>query len=135
MECRVALSLRGSRWLWSSQSRSLVSAVKRSYGPKLFLAVAFVATLGLKLFLYDWGTAAADQGDLTDTVAGFLNKAGFEPHVETRLGRVFIHANAGKCRMLISEATPQGWDKSSNEIWAKPVGRLSYIFDGAVHAD
>jgi hypothetical protein len=109
--------------------------VKRSRGAKLFLAAALVVTLGLKLLLHDRGTAAADQGDLGEAVARFLNKTGFEPHLETKFGRVFIHAKAGKCRLLISEATPQGWDKSSNEIWAKPIGRLSYIFDGAVHAD
>jgi hypothetical protein len=99
------------------------------------MAAAFVATLGLKLLLYDRGTAVAGEQDLGEVVAGFLNRAGFEPHVEKSFGRVFIHANAGKCRILISEATPQGWDKSSNEIWARPVGRLSYIFDGTVHAD
>jgi len=111
-----------------------VSAVKPSHGPKLFLAGAFVATLGLKLLFYDRGTAAAGEQDLGEAVTGFLVEAGFEPHVENRFGRVFIYADAGKCRMLISETTPQGWDRSSNEIWAKPVGRLSYIFDGAVHA-
>jgi hypothetical protein len=97
------------------------------------LAAALVVTLGLKLLYYDPGTAAAGEQDLGEAVTGFLVKAGFEPHVENRSGRVFIHADAGECRMLISEATPQGWDRSSNEIWAKPVGQLSYIFDGAVH--
>ena len=36
--------------------------------------------------------------------------------------------------MLISEAAPQGWNRSSIELLAKPVGRLTYVFDGAVHA-
>ena len=36
--------------------------------------------------------------------------------------------------MLISEVAPQGWNRSSIELWAKPVGRLTYVFDGAVHA-
>jgi hypothetical protein len=36
--------------------------------------------------------------------------------------------------MLITEAAPQGWDRSSIELLAKPVGRLTYVFDGAVHA-
>lgn len=112
-----------------------MSAVKRSHGLKLLLAAALVATLGLKLVLYDRGTAAADPEDLGAAITRFLNKAGFEPHVETRYGRVFIYADNGNCRMLISETTPQGWDKSSNEMWAKAVGRLSYIFAGAVHAD
>jgi hypothetical protein len=97
------------------------------------LAAALVTTLGLKLLLYDRGTAATGEQNLREAVTGFLVKAGFESHVQNRFGRVFIYADAGKCRMLISEATPQGWDRSSNEIWAKPVGQLSYIFDGAVH--
>jgi hypothetical protein len=37
--------------------------------------------------------------------------------------------------MLISEAAPQGWDHSRVELRAKPVGRLSYVFDGAVYAN
>jgi hypothetical protein len=36
--------------------------------------------------------------------------------------------------MLISKAEPQGWDRSSIELLAKSVGRLTYVFDGAVHA-
>ena len=110
-------------------------AVKRSCGPKLFLVVALVLTLALKLLLYHRETAAAEHEELGEAVTGFLLKIGFESHVEKTFGNVFIHAHSGKCRMLISEATPQGWDHNSNEIWAKPVGRLSYIFDGAVHVD
>jgi hypothetical protein len=98
------------------------------------LVAALVLTLALKLLLYHRDTAAADHEVLSEAVAGLLLKIGFESHVEKRFDRVFIHANAGKCRMLISEATPQGWDHSGIEIWAKPIGRLSYIFDGAVYA-
>jgi hypothetical protein len=109
--------------------------VQRSSGPKLFLAAAFVLTLALKLLLYHRETAAADHEVLGEAVAGFLLKIGFESQIEKKFGSVFIHANSGKCRMLISEATPQGWDRNSNAIWAKPVGRLSYIFNGAVQVD
>jgi hypothetical protein len=116
------------------QYRSSVLAVQRSCGLKLFLAAAFLLTLAPKLLLYHPETAA-DHEVLGEAVAGFLLKIGFESHIEKRFGNLFIHANSGKCRMLISEATPQGWDHNSNEIWAKPVGRLSYIFDGAVHVD
>ena len=49
---RAATLPRGSLSLWSSQSPCLVSAVKHSYGPKLFLAVALALTLALKLLLY-----------------------------------------------------------------------------------
>lgn len=132
MDRRVALSLRGSLWLWSSQSHSLVLAVKRSYGPKLFLVVALVLTLALKLLLYHRGTAAADSEVLGEAVVPFLLEHGFESHLEKNSDGVLVHATAGKCRMLISEATPQGWDRNQNELLAKPVGRLSYIFDGAI---
>ena len=35
--------------------------------------------------------------------------------------------------MLLSEVVPQGWDRSGMELLAKQVGRLSFIFDGAVY--
>jgi hypothetical protein len=107
--------------------------VRRSGGPTLFLAAAFVLTLALKLLLYYRETAVADT-DVLGKVAAFLLEHGFEPHLAKNSDGVFIDANAGKCRMLISEATPQGWDRNQNELWATPVGRLSYVFDGAVHA-
>ena len=109
-------------------------AVKHSYGLKLFLAVALALTLGLKLLFYHREPAPADPEVLGEAVAAFLLHHGFESHIEKRFGSVFIHANAGKCRMLISKAVPQGWDQSSIELLAKPVGRLTYVFDGAVHA-
>ena len=37
--------------------------------------------------------------------------------------------------MLISEAAPQGWNRSTLELLAKEVGRLTYVFDGAVHVE
>jgi hypothetical protein len=102
------------------------------YGPKKFLAAAFVLTLALKWLLYH-GEPAADPEALGKAVKSFLLQHGFESHLEKRFDQVLVYANAGKCRMLISEAAPQGWDHSSNEIWAKPIGRLSYIFEGAIH--
>jgi hypothetical protein len=97
------------------------------------LAAALVLTLALKLLFYHRETADADHEVLGEAVAGFLLKIGFDSHVEKKFGNVFIDANSGKCRMLITEATPQGWDHNRNEIWAKPIGQLSYIFDGSVH--
>jgi hypothetical protein len=103
------------------------------YGPKTFLAAAFVLTLALKWLLYHGEPAPADPEALGEAVKSFLLQHGFESHLEKRFDGILVYANAGKCRMLISEAAPQGWDHSSKEIWAKPIGRLSYIFDGAVH--
>ena len=108
-------------------------AVKRSYGPKLFLAAALVLTLALKLLLYHHReTAAADSEVLGEAVVPFLLEHGLESHLEKSSDGVLVHATAGQCRMLISEATPQGWYRNQNELLAKPVGRLSYIFDGAL---
>ena len=109
-------------------------AVKHSYAPKLFLAAALALTLGLKLLLYHGEPAPADAEVLGENVAAFLVHHGFESRLEKRFGSVFIHAIAGKCRMLISEAVPQGWNRSSIELLAKPLGRLNYVFNGAVHA-
>jgi hypothetical protein len=113
-----------------------VSAVKHSYGPKLYLAAALALTLALKLLLYH-GPAPADAkvlGDVNEAVAAFLLRHGFDSRLEKIFDSVLIYANGGKCRMLISEVAPQGWNRSSIELQAKPVGRLTYVFDGAVHA-
>jgi hypothetical protein len=96
------------------------------------LAAALVLTLALKLFLYPRQTAVADNAVLGEAVVPFLLEHGFESHLEKSSDGVLVHATAGQCRMLISEATPQGWDRHQNELLAKPVGRLSYIFDGAL---
>lgn len=109
-------------------------AVKRSHGPKLLLAVALALTLGLKLLLYR-EPAPADNDVLGETVVAFLVQHGLEPRIEKRFNGVFVHANAGKCRMLIREVTPQGWNRSSVELLANEVGRLTYVFDGAVHTN
>jgi hypothetical protein len=45
----------------------------------------------------------------------------------------FVHANIEKCRLLLSEVVPQRWDRSGMELHAQQVGKLSYIFDGAVY--
>jgi hypothetical protein len=114
----------------------LVSAVKL-YGLKAFFAAAFALTLALKLLLYyrefleHQETAPADHRPLSETVAAFLLQHGFETHLEERFGQFLVHANAGKCRILISEADPQ--KSGAIELLARPVGPLSYVFDGAVH--
>jgi hypothetical protein len=105
----------------------------KHYAPKLFLAAAFALTLGLKLLFYHLVPAPTDPEMLGETLASFLLQHGFESRLETRFGQVVVHAKLGNCRMLISEAAPQGWNRSSIELQAKPVGRVSYVFDGAVH--
>jgi hypothetical protein len=112
----------------------LVLAVTHSYAPKLFLAAALALTLAVKLLFYHREPAPADPEVLGKAVAAFLLQHGYESRVEKRFDSFFIHANAGKCRMVIRKAVPQGWDRSSIELLAKPVGRLTYVFDGAVHA-
>jgi hypothetical protein len=104
--------------------------VKHSFGPKLFLAAAFVLTLALKLIAHP---VSANPDDLSRAVSAFLLQQGFETDVEQIYGNFLIHADAGKCRMLIREAAPQGWDHSSIELTAKLVGRLSYVFEGVVY--
>jgi hypothetical protein len=90
-------------------------------------------SLSLKLFFYHRESAPAGPEVLGKAVTSFLLEHGFESQLETRVDQILIHASSGKCRMLISEAAPQGWNRSSIELLAKPVGRLSYVFDGAVH--
>ncbi len=97
------------------------------------MAGALALTLAVKLVYSREPAPDADADVLGEAVAAFLLQHGFEPRVEKR-GGVFVHASAGKCRMLISEAVPQGWNRNTIEWWAKPVGRLTYVFDGAVHA-
>jgi hypothetical protein len=105
------------------------------YGLKVSFAAAFALTLALKLllsyreFLEHRETAPADHRPLS-AVATFLLQHGYETHLEERFGQVLV-ANAGKCRILISEADPQ--KSGTIELLARPVGRLSYVFDGAVH--
>jgi hypothetical protein len=77
---------------------------------------------------YQQHPALADPVSVGEAVASFLHQHGFESRVEAGL----IHANAGKCRMLISEADPYGWNRSGIELLARGVGRLNYVFDGAV---
>jgi hypothetical protein len=103
----------------------------KHYGFKLFFAAALALTLALKLLLYQ--REAPDPALFAETVASFLIQHGFESRLEKRVGQVFIYANAGKCRMLITEAAPQGWNRDGIELRSKPVDQLNYIFDGAVH--
>jgi hypothetical protein len=105
----------------------------KHYGLKLFFAAAFALTLALKFILYQWQPTSADPNLFGDAVTSFLQQHGFEWRLEKRSDQVSIYANAGKCRMLIREAEPHGWNRNGIELQAKPVGRLSYIFDGAVH--
>jgi hypothetical protein len=70
---------------------------------------------------------------LEEAVVSFLLQHGFESRLEKKKDRVLVRATAGKCRVLITEVAPQGWDRNSIELLAGPVGQLSYVFDGAVH--
>jgi len=99
-----------------------VLAVKH-YGPKLFFAAAFTLTLGLKLLVYH-PIAPADPEVLGKAVATFLLKQGFEARLETSFGEPIVHANAGKCRMLITEAAPQGWNRGGIELRSKLNGAI-----------
>jgi hypothetical protein len=107
------------------------------YGLKVFFAAALALTLALKSLLYyrefleRRETAPADHRPLSEAVAAFLLQHGFKTHLEERFGQFLVHANAGKCRILISEADPQR--SGTIELLARPVGPLSYLFDGAVH--
>jgi hypothetical protein len=106
------------------------------HGLKVFFAAAFALTLALKLLLSyrefrEHRETAADHRPLGEAVAAFLLQHGFETHLEERYGQFLVHANAGKCRILISEADPE--KSGTIELLARPVGRLSYVFDGAVH--
>ena len=103
----------------------------KHYTLRLFLAAAFVLTLSLKLLLNQ--REAPDPALFGATVASFLIQHGFDSRLEKRFGHFFVHANAGKCRVLVSEVVPEGWDRSTMELLAKPVGRLSYVFDGSVY--
>jgi hypothetical protein len=104
----------------------------KHYGLKLALLAAFALTLGLKLLLHDHGQTAAPER-LGEAVAAFLAQHGFEPRVEKSFGHVLVYANSGKCRMLISKAEAHGWDRSSIEMKAQSMGRLNYVFDGALY--
>ena len=111
-----------------------MSAVTHLYGPKFLLAAALVLTLALKLLLYHQESVPeADSEVMGETIAVFLRQHGFESRPEKRFGDVVIRANNGKCNMLIREAAPQGWNRSAFDLWAKSVGRLTYVFDGAVY--
>jgi hypothetical protein len=101
--------------------------------PKLFLAGAFTLTLALKLVFHEREPVPTHPEVLGEAIASFLLQHGFESRVEIRLGQTVVYANAGKCRMMISEAEPHGLNRSGIELRAKSVGRLSYIFDGKVH--
>jgi hypothetical protein len=116
----------------------LVLAVKH-YGVKLFFVAALAVTLGLKLLfahpeLLYHGTLSTASELSVETVASFLLHHGFESRVEkNRFGNVFVQASAGKCRMMIVEADKRGSTSGTIELLAKPIGRLRYVFDGAVH--
>jgi hypothetical protein len=98
------------------------------------LAGAFALTLALKLLLYREGEPPqADPKVLGEAISSFMLQHGFESRVEIKLGQAIVYAAVGKCRMLITEAEPHGWNSGGIEMRAKPVGRLSFVFDGIVH--
>ena len=101
--------------------------------PKLFLAGAFALTLALKLVFHEREPVLTDPEVLGEAIGSFLFHHGFESRVEIKSGRAVVYANAGECRMMISEAESHGLNRSGIELRAKPVGRLSYIFNGTVH--
>jgi hypothetical protein len=105
----------------------------KHYGPKFLLAAALTLTLGLKLLDHNYRGSAPAGPATEEVLVSFLLQHGFESRLEEKSDRILVHVNAGKCRFLITEVAPQGWDRSSLEVLASRVGRLSYVFDGAVH--
>jgi hypothetical protein len=103
----------------------------KHYRLKLSFAAALALTLALKLLLNH--REAPDPALFEKTVVSFLNQHGFKLRLEKRNDQVLIHAISGKCHMLLTEASPEGWNRGGIELRSKPVGRLNYIFDGAVH--
>src|SRR4051812_42162190 len=108
---QAARLLRGSLSLWSSQSPCLVSAVKHSYGPKIILGFALAMTLAAKLTLelpLYYGQPNRVSPEVGERVSAFLVQQGFESRLEKKYLNVFIYAKLGSCRILITEADPQG---------------------------
>jgi len=106
----------------------------KCYALRLFFAGALALTLALKFVLYQWQPPPAHSELFGDAVGLFLRQHGFEWHLEKRPDQDFIiYASAGKCRMLVRQADPHGWNRSSIELQAKPVGQIIYIFDGTLH--
>lgn len=106
--------------------------MKLSRTAKLGLAVALALTVPLKFMLPSTARPGRDH-DLSAPVSAFLTRHGFQSRVEQRPAGLFIHATAGGCRMLIREATPQGWNRDSIDAVGRQVGRIAYVFDGATY--
>src|SRR5439155_22781748 len=105
--------------------------VKFSRASKIALALALAATVSLKLFVRDT-VREKPWDEVHDRIIAFLVRHGLEAHVDRRPAGLLIRAGAGDCRMLVAEVSPQGLNRDSVERFARDVGRLLYVFDGAI---
>jgi hypothetical protein len=106
--------------------------VSYSLAFKSFIALLLPLTLVWKL-----GVAADDSVELKERLVEFLvdhqfNVAALEKWIDPMPG---IHATTGRCRMLVMNVSPDGWQRDVIRGHAEATDRVFFIFRGKVYSD
>lgn len=110
-----------------------------SLGLRIFLAVSIPLTVSLKVL-------AAQPADLRPTellearLGEFLTRSGFAVERLEVQNRTFIGATLDDCRLLVLEATPEGYTGDALQVDRADWGtaqddRVVFVFDGRVYQE
>jgi hypothetical protein len=104
-----------------------------------FGGTLFVALLGLSLLLKIPGSLNQKEltpSDVGGPVSAFLKSNGFQTEASTSDEDLFlISATAGKCRLLVALASPQGWHRYVLRQLAPEDGKVLFLFNGKSYRD
>jgi hypothetical protein len=101
---------------------------------KILCGAAILATVPLKIAA---GTAAEplDPESLKQRIIGFLQSEDFDvlPFDETK--GPFIEARSAECRLGVTEALPQGWNRDGLRLLVPEGDRLFFVYDGTAYPE
>ena len=101
---------------------------------KILWAAAILATVPLKI-------AAGTAGDpreperLQQGIVAFLNQNGFAVAPFDAAEGPFIQATAPGCRLGVTEALPQGWNRDGLRLLLPNGDRLFFVYDETIYSE
>jgi hypothetical protein len=101
---------------------------------RILCVAAILATAPLKIAA---GTAAEprDPESLNRRIVAFLQSERFTVEPFDGMKGPFIEARSARCRLGVTEALPQGWNRDGLQRLVPQGDRLFFVYDGAVYRD
>ena len=101
----------------------------------VILASLLALTLAIKVTLTLGGKPPPVDSEVGATVVAFLVQHGFDARFENKFGSVMITRKRRAVPNVDQRSSAARLDRDLIQSRAKPIGQLTYIFDGVLYAE